>query len=419
MIFERKMYLQRLINGRGNGMVKIITGVRRCGKSFLLFNLFRNWLLENGTPSDHILSLALDEQRNKKLLNPDTLLDYIDAHIIRDGQTTYLLLDEIQLVKDFIGVMISLMHEANVEVYVSGSNSRFLSSDVVTEFRGRGWEIRLHPLSFAEYYTQIGGDKMSALRSYYVYGGLPQVALMAYEEEKQQFLKNLYELTYLRDIINRNRILNDEGLRQIIQVLASSIGSGTNVQRIANTFNSKEHVAIKPMTIQKYLVHLEDAFIIQQALRYNIKGRKYIGTETKYYFEDLGVRNAILNFRQSDEFSHIMENVLYNELRHRGYSVDVGQVEIWAQNSQGTYARKNLEIDFVINKADKRIYIQSAYRLPDKEKIDQEQKSLLNVPDSFKKIIITDEYHPSHYNEMGVYIMGLFDFLLNPDSLNV
>lgn len=418
MVFDRKMYLQRLIDGRGNGMVKIVTGVRRCGKSFLLFNLFRNWLLNNGVDAKHIITISFDDRKNKKYRNPDTLLDYIDSVIIEDTPTSYIILDEIQLVDDFVEVMLSLMHKPNVEVYVSGSNSKFLSSDVVTEFRGRGWEIRVRPLSFAEYYEGVGGDKTDALRTYYAFGGLPQVALMNTREEKQAFLKEMLETTYIRDVIQRNKIRNEEGLRQTLQVLSSSIGSSTNTARIVNTFSSEEHLVIKNETINKYLGYLQDAFLIEPALRYNIKGRKYIGTQTKYYFEDAGIRNAVLNFRQSDDASHLMENIIYNELRNRGYSVDVGQVEIFERNSAGKTERKNLEVDFVINRGDQRIYIQSAYSMSSQEKIQQEKRPLLNVPDNFHKIIITDGYNMTHYNADGILEIGLFDFLLDPDILN-
>ena len=417
MVFDRNIYLQRLIDSRGNGMVKIVTGIRRCGKSFLLFTLFRDWLLHNGTDTNHIITFSFDDRRNKKYRNPDTLLDYIDATIVEDKQTTYIILDEIQLVDEFVEVMLSLMHKSNVEVYVSGSNSKFLSSDVVTEFRGRGWEIRVHPLSFAEYYAGMGGDKIEALRTYYAFGGLPQVALMQTRESKQAFLKEILETTYIRDVIQHNDLRNEEGLRQVLQVLSSSIGSSTNTKRIENTFHTEEHLTIKDSTINKYIAHLQEAFIIEAALRYDIKGRKYIGTQTKYYFEDAGIRNAILNFRQSDDASHLMENVIYNELRSRGYSVDVGQVDTWEKKIDGKYIRKNLEVDFVINRGDKRLYIQSAYSMPTIEKIHQEKRPLLHVPDGFQKIIVTDGYNITHYNEDGILEIGLFDFLLDTHIL--
>lgn len=416
MIFERKAYLKQLVDGSKNDMVKIVTGIRRCGKSFLLFNLFRNYLLDHGTDERHIISLSLDDRKNRRLLDPDVLLDYIDELNPDDGQTTYVILDEVQMVEDFVGVMLSLMHMRNVQVYVSGSNSRFLSTDVVTEFRGRGWEIRVHPLSFAEVYEAKGGDKSQLLMEYYRYGGLPQVVLMETEEEKESYLKGLCETIYLRDVIERNHLRNPEGMRTLMQVLASAIGACTNGKRIADTFASELNVKITQPTIVEYLRHLEDAFIIAEAQRYDVKGRKYIGTQNKYYFEDMGVRNALLNFRQVEE-THAMENVLYNELRRRRYSVDVGIIETMKRNSEGRLQRVQLEVDFVVNKASVRIYIQSALSMPDREKEQQEQASLLNINDAFRKVIIVGGYHIPHYNEHGVLITGLFDFLMDENGL--
>lgn len=412
MIFERKHYLDKLISAEGNGMIKIVTGIRRCGKSFLLFNLFHNYLINKGVNSTHIIELAMDDNHNKKLLNADALLEYIDNHIVNDGDTNYVLLDEIQLVDDFVGVMLSLLHMHNVETYVSGSNSKFLSKDVVTEFRGRGWEIRVHPLSFAEYYEGVGGELLKAMNDYYTYGGLPKVAQLKSELEKKQYLSDVYTTIYLRDIIERNHLQNEEGLMAIMRVLASDIGTSFNAKRIVNTFQSTEHITISENTVRSYLVLLQDAFIISEAMRYNIKGRKYIGSENKYYFEDVGIRNAILGFRQT-EVSHLMENILYNALKEQGYNVDVGMVEIWEKNKDGKNVRKQLEVDFVINRADERVYIQSAYMLPDKEKWDQEKRPLLTIPDGFKKVIITGEYREGNYNEDGVFVVGWYNFLLN------
>lgn len=412
MIFERKHYLDKLISAEGNGMIKIVTGIRRCGKSFLLFNLFHNYLINRGVDTTHIIELAMDDNHNKKLLNADALLEYIDNHIINDGKTNYVLLDEIQLVDDFVGVMLSLLHMHNVETYVSGSNSKFLSKDVVTEFRGRGWEIRVHPLSFAEYYEGVGGELLKAMNDYYTYGGLPKVAQLKSELEKKQYLSDVYTTIYIRDIIERNHLQNEEGLMAIMRVLASDIGTSFNTKRIVNTFQSTEHVSISENTVRSYLNLLQDAFIISEAMRYNIKGRKYIGSENKYYFEDVGIRNAILGFRQT-EISHLMENILYNALKEQGYSVDVGMVEIWEKNKEGKNVRKQLEVDFVINRADERVYIQSAYMLPDKEKWDQEKRPLLTIPDGFKKVIITGEYRDGNYNEEGVFVVGWYNFLLN------
>ena len=397
-------------------MVKIVTGIRRCGKSFLLFNIFRQYLLDHGTAEDHIISLSLDDRHNRSLTQPDALLACIDTHIAQDGKQYYVILDEVQLVDDFVGVLLSLMHTPNVEVYVSGSNSKFLSSDVVTEFRGRGWEIRVHPLSFAEYYAVAGGDKQEVLHEYYTYGGLPQVYAMTTPAEKEQYLNNLYETTYLRDIMERNHLQNEDGMRRLVQVLSSDIGASTNPRRIANTFLSEEKVAIKDTTIRKYIDYLQNAFIISEALRYDVKGRKYIGTETKYYFEDMGLRNAVLNFRQV-EFNHIMENVIYNELRMRGYSVDVGAVHTFAKDRNGKTVRKNLEVDFVVNRGSERVYIQSAYMLPDQEKTIQEQRPLLYLPDNFRKVIIVGDRYLSNYNEDGIQLVGLFDFLLKTDDM--
>jgi len=418
MEFSRDLYLQKLIAGMQNNMVKIVTGIRRCGKSYLLFNLFKQYLLSHGVAEDHIIGLSLDNLRNKRLKKPETLLDYIDAHNPNDGQTSFVILDEVQLVGDFVSLLLSLMQTPHMQVYVSGSNSKFLSSDVVTEFRGRGWEIRVHPLSFAEYYQQIGGDYQKALTMYYRYGGLPQVALLETELEKKQYLQTTFEATYLRDIIERNHLRNPEGMRHLIQVIASNIGSITNPTKIANTFQSCEQLTISDKTITTYLEHLQDAFIISEAQRYDIKGRKYIGSASKYYFEDLGIRNMLINFRQQED-THIMENVLYNELCLRGYSVDVGQVEVWETTLDGKRVRKNLEVDFVVNNPPQRIYIQSAFVLPDRAKTQQEQRPLVHIPDHFRKVIILgNDFQRGWIDDEGVQIVSLRDFLLNPDILN-
>jgi predicted AAA+ superfamily ATPase len=417
MEFSRKMYLQKLVRADGNGMIKIITGIRRCGKSYLLFNIFRNHLISQGVSEDHIIGLALDERENKKLLNPDRLLDYIDKHIVKDGKKNYVILDEVQLVDEFVSVLLSMTHKQNVETYVSGSNSKFLSKDVVTEFRGRGWEIRIHPLSFAEYYEGMGGDYQHALYDYYRYGGLPQVALLATEEEKKQYLKTVFEATYLKDVIERNHLRNPEGMRKLIQVMASCIGSCTNPNNIVNTFMSGEKLVISSAAVGHYLEYLQDAFIISEAQRYDVKGRKYIGSASKYYFEDIGIRNMLINFRQQEE-THIMENIIYNELLLRGYSVDVGQVEIWEKTPEGKRVRKNLEIDFVVNNPPQRIYIQSALVLPDRAKTEQEQRPLVNIPDHFRKVIILgNDFQRGWINEEGVQIISMRDFLLSPDIL--
>ena len=417
MEFNRDLYLQKLISASNNDMIKIVTGIRRCGKSYLLFEIFHNYLLSQGVKEDHIIGLALDDNRNKALRDPDKLLEYIDSHLIHDGQTSYVILDEVQMVDDFVGVLLSMTHMRNVQTYVSGSNSKFLSNDVVTEFRGRGWEIRVRPLSFAEYYEGVGGDKRDALEDYYTYGGLPAVAKLNTPEEKEAYLKDVYRAIYLKDIIERNHLQNEEGLEEIFRVLASSMGTAVNPTKIANTFKSVANIKISTHTITKYIEHLKDAFLVSEALRYDVKGRKYIGSDSKFYFEDPGVRNAIIGFRQV-EYNHMMENVLYNELCARGYSVDVGLVEIWEKNEEGKIVHKRIEVDYVINRGSQRIYVQSAYSMPDEEKRDQEQRPLIKINDSFRKIIISGEHKGKFYNEEGVLRIGVFEFLLDRDCLN-
>ncbi|MBR5080954.1 MAG: ATP-binding protein [Bacteroidales bacterium] len=416
MIIHREKYLKQLVAAKGNGMVKIVTGIRRCGKSFLLMTLFHNHLKEQGVSDDHIIEISLDNRQNKHLRNPDTLLDFIASKIQPNGLVHYVILDEVQLVEDFVEVLLSLMQDKRLDVYVSGSNSKFLSKDVVTEFRGRGDEIHLFPLSFSEYFATVGGDRSKAWKDYYTFGGLPQTLQIEGEEKKMDYLIDLYELTYLKDIVERNHLKNKENLRQLIRVLASGIGSPTNALRISNTFRSAEKTNIKDSTIRDYIQYLQDAFMIEEALRYDVKGRKYIGTETKYYFTDLGVRAAILNFRQQEE-THIMENILYNELRMRGYRVDVGLVETWKTNEEGKSVRQPLEIDFVVNKGAERIYIQSAYRMPTEEKSANEKRSLINVHDSFRKIIIVGDDIKRKTDEQGIVTMSLFDFLLDANSI--
>ncbi len=416
MIIPRPKYLSMLAENRGNGLVKIITGGRRCGKSFLLFRLFHDYLLEDGVPLSHIIELALDDRENVSYRDPDKLLEYIKERLYQDNKTHYVILDEIQLVDDFVSVLLSLMHRGNVEVYVSGSNSRFLSSDVVTEFRGRGQEIRVWPLSFSEYYNATGGDRDAAWKDYYTYGGLPQVLQLPSEQGKMEYLRNIFEVTYLNDVAERYSLRNSEGLRQMIQVIASSIGSSTNAKRISDTFKTKEKVSVSPNTIKLYLSYLQDAFLLEEAQRYDVKGRRYIGTENKYYFSDMGLRAAILNFRQQEE-PHIFENIIYNELRQRGYLVDVGFVETWERNQQGDKLRKRFEIDFVVNKGPERIYIQSAYRIPTLEKEHQEQRSLLNINDTFRKVIIVGDSIRRKIDENGIITINILDFLLDTESI--
>lgn len=417
MIIARDKYLRQLIEARGNGMVKIVTGMRRSGKSFLLMTLFHQYLIEQGVAENHIIEISLDNRKNKSLRNPDVLLEHIEHLIQSDGQIHYVILDEVQLVDDFVEVLLSLMQDKRLDVYVSGSNSKFLSKDVVTEFRGRGDEIHLFPLSFAEYYAAIGGDKYSAWKEYYTYGGLPQILQIENEEKKINYLLDLYELTYIRDIIERNHLRNVEGLRALVRVLASNIGSSTNPKRIGDTFLSVEHITMKDSTIRDYIKYLQDAYMIEEALRYDVKGRKYIGTETKYYFADMGLRAAILNFRQQEE-THIMENIIYNELRMRGYRVDVGLVETWKTSAEGKNVRVPLEVDFVVNKGAERIYIQSAFRMPTEDKVVQEKRSLLNTNDNFRKIIIVGDDIKRKTDEQGIITMSLYDFLLDPHSID-
>ena len=417
MLFSRTKYLESLIASEGNGLVKIVTGGRRCGKSFLLFNIFHNYLIDKGVDKKHIIEMSLDDIRNRKYKNPELLIEYIDNLITNDGKRYYVILDEVQLVDDFVELLLSLMHTPNVDVYVSGSNSKFLSKDVVTEFRGRGTEIRVWPLTFKEYYDVVGGDCVEAWNNYYTYGGLPQVAQLSSAQQKEEYLINLFELTYLSDIIEHNHIRNTEGLSQLVQILASAIGSPTNPKRISNTFKSSERLAISDKTLKEYINYMQDAFLIEEALRFDVKGRKYIGTETKYYFADLGLRAAALNFRQQEE-THIMENIIYNELRQRGYRVDVGTVETWRRDENGKLQRNNLEVDFVVNRGAERVYVQSAFKMPTLEKENLEQRSLLSINDNFQKIIIVGDNIMRKVNEYGIVTIGLIDFLLDPNSIS-
>lgn len=416
MIIERQEYLDRLIAGQGNGLVKIVTGGRRCGKSFLLFKLFHDYLESVGVDGEHLTELSLDDRRNRRFTEPDLLLEYLDSRLRHDGKTNYVILDEVQMVDDFVGVLLSLMHTANTEVYVSGSNSRFLSKDVVTEFRGRGQEIRVWPLSFAEFYGTVGGDRALAWNDYYAYGGLPQVLRFGTGREKRDYLREIYELTYLKDVIDRNKVRNPGGMKQLVRVLASSIGSSTNPRRIGNTFLSSGDATLSDKTIREYISFLQDSFLLEEALRYDVKGRKYIGTETKYYFTDLGLRNIALNYRQQEE-THIMENVIYNELRRRGYLVDVGKVESWSADLEGNKVRHSLEVDFVVNSGAERVYLQAAYHIPTAEKEAQELRPLLLIGDNFRKIVVVRDDIKRKMDERGVVTMSLFDFLLDRDSL--
>lgn len=416
MIITRQKYLDMLVAGQGNGLVKIVTGGRRCGKSFLLFQIFHQYLLQHGVDEGHLIEVSLDDRRNRKLCDPDALLDYLDSRIKSDGKTNFIFLDEIQLVDDFIEVLLSLMHTPNTEVYVSGSNSKFLSKDVVTEFRGRGQEIRIWPLSFSEYYGAVGGERSQAWKDYYTFGGLPQILSLDTERAKRSYLRDIYEVTYIKDIVERNKIKVPEGLRELVRILASGIGSSTNPTRICNTFQSVSQLQITDKTINEYISDIQDAFLIEEALRYDVKGRKYIGTETKYYFCDLGLRNIVLNLRQQEE-THIMENVIYNELRMRGYLVDVGLVECWTTDENGKRKRSKLEVDFVVNNGPERVYIQSAFNMPTKDKEKQERRSLINIADNFRKVIVVKDDIKRKIDDDGVVTIGLFDFLLDEQSI--
>lgn len=410
MIIKRDYYLQQLISSKSNNLIKIVTGIRRSGKSFLLFNLFHNHLIETGISEDHIIEIALDDRLNKNLRDPDVILQHIHERIV-DDKLYYIILDEVQMIDEFTDVLNSLLHIRNADVYVTGSNSKFLSKDVVTEFRGRGDEIHLFPLSFAELYNSIRGDKFELWKSYYTYGGLPGILELDSEKKKAAYLRSLHETVYLKDIIERNNLKNSEEFMELMRVMASCIGSPCNPSKLENTFKSVKSETLDRKTISKYLSYMEDAFLIEKSMRYDIKGRKYIGTLSKYYFQDIGLRNALLNFRQVEE-NHIMENVIYNELRLRGFCVDVGMVE-----ARTAKERKQLEVDFVANMADRRYYIQSAFAMPDDDKREQECASLKKIDDSFKKIIIMrDDIKPYHDNN-GFYIVGLMDFLLKPNLI--
>ncbi len=417
MNIKRDKYLNDLINRMHNGMIKVVTGIRRCGKSYLIFTIFKNYLLEQGVDEKHIMSIELDQRKDKKYRNPDTILDFIESRIVDDKQY-YVLLDEVQLLEEFEEVLNSLLHIKNVDVYVTGSNSKFLSKDVITEFRGRGDEIHIYPLTFKEFMQVYEGDVYHGWAEYVIYGGLPLTVTMKTEEQKINYLTKLFEETYLIDIIERHRIDKTQELEDLVNILASAIGSLTNVPKIEATFRSVVQSNISGNTIRQYIEYLENAFVINKANRYNVKGRKYIGTPLKYYFEDVGLRNARLGFRQIEE-THIMENIVYNELRSRGYSVDVGVVEKRGVNQEGKTERIYLEIDFIANLGSKRYYIQSAFSMPTEEKRMQEKASLVNVNDSFKKIILVKDVMNVTRDEDGITTMSIYDFLLKDNSLEL
>lgn len=419
MNIERPIYLQRLIDRRHNGMIKIITGLRRSGKSYLLFTLFCQYLKEQGIDDSQIIKLDLENIYNERYRKPLPLLDYIGQRVT-DTREYFILIDEIQLLDRFEEVLNTLLKNPQLDVYVTGSNARFLSKDVVTTFRGRGDELRIHPLSFSEYMSVKPDAPFleTHLNEYVLLGGLPQTVTMPTEQQKKNYLQQLFSNTYLIDIKERYSIRNDDDLEELIDVMASSIGSLTNPQKIANTFRSEKRSTITRDTVKTYLDYMQDAFLIERAVRYDIKGRKYIDTPAKYYFEDLGLRNVRLNFRQI-EHTHLMENLIYNELRMRGYSVDVGQVTQNTKNENGISERKQLEVDFVCNRGQDRIYIQSAYALPSEEKTEQELRSLKQIKDSFQKVVIVGGMQPTFRNDDGILILNIFDFLLNRGGQNL
>ena len=416
MIIRRDIYLNKLISKKQNGLIKVITGIRRCGKSYLLFNLFRDYLIESGVDSSHIIEMTFDSYENKRYRNPEIFFPYIKEKI-SDSGLYFILLDEIQLLEDFESILNSLSRLPNTDINVTGSNAKFLSKDIITEFRGRGDEVHMYPLSFSEFMSVYDGDKRDGWNEYMVYGGIPLVLSQKTHEQKSAFLKSLFNEVYITDILGRNRIRNKEELEELLDIVSSAVGSLTNSNKLAQTFKSIKNKSINKSTIKKYLDSLCDSFLIEESRRYDVKGRKYIGTPLKYYFSDMGLRNARLNFRQIEE-THIMENIIYYELRMRGYDVDVGVVTANEITGDGKKIRKQREIDFVCNMGSKRYYIQSAFALPDRAKIEQEEKPLLLSGDGFKKIIVTKDAPAPLYDEQGILSMSIYDFLLNSDSLN-
>lgn len=417
MEIRRDIYLNKLISKKHNGLIKVVTGMRRCGKSYLLFNLFKEYLVNEGVNENHIIEIAFDSFENRKYRNPEVLFPYL-MEKIADNEMYYVLLDEVQMLDDFESVLNSLGRKKNVDVYVTGSNAKFLSKDIITEFRGRGDEVHMYPLTYSEFMSVYDGDKQEGWRDYVLFGGIPLVLGFETADQKSDFLKSLFEETYISDITGRNNIRNKAELEELLNILSSAIGTLTNPSKLSATFKSVKNKSISKDTIIKYIDYLKDSFLIDSAIRYDIKGKKYINTPSKYYFTDLGLRNARLNFRQVEE-THAMENIIFNELKVRGYNVDVGVVVMNEVDKNGKKIRKQLEVDFVCNKGSKRFYIQSAYALPDKEKMEQEQRSLVNTGDGFKKIIITKDAVAPLYNDEGILVMSVYDFLLNPDSMEI
>lgn len=416
MEIKRNRYLNTLISKKHNGLIKVITGMRRCGKSYLLFTLFKEHLLSDGIDEDHIIEIAFDAFENKKYRDPDVLYPYLKEQI-KDDAMYYVLLDEVQLLGEFESILNSLIRMKNVDVYVTGSNARFLSKDVITEFRGRGDEVHMYPLSFAEFMSVYPGTKQDGWNEYMLYGGIPLVLEFTTPDQKIAFLKSLFEETYISDIVGRHNIRNKAELEELLNILSSAIGSLTNPQKLSATFQTVKKKKISNSTIKRYIDYLCDSFLIDSAIRYDVKGRKYIDTPVKYYFTDMGLRNARLNFRQIEE-THSMENIIFNELKMRGFNVDVGVIMQYDTNENGSGIRKQLEIDFVCNLGSKRYYIQSAYAIPDQAKMEQEQRSLMLTGDFFKRMIITKDTPAPYYNESGVLIMNVYDFLLNENSLD-
>lgn len=417
MEIRRDIYLNKLISKKHNGLIKVVTGMRRCGKSYLLFNLFKEYLVNEGVNENHIIEIAFDSFENRKYRDPEVLFPYL-MEKIADNEMYYVLLDEVQMLDDFESVLNSLGRKKNVDVYVTGSNAKFLSKDIITEFRGRGDEVHMYPLTYSEFMSVYDGDKQEGWRDYVLFGGIPLVLGFETADQKSDFLKSLFEETYISDITGRNNIRNKAELEELLNILSSAIGSLTNPSKLSATFKSVKNKSISKDTIIKYIDYLKDSFLIDSAIRYDIKGKKYINTPSKYYFTDLGLRNARLNFRQVEE-TYAIENIIFNELKVRGYNVDVGVVVMNEVDKNGKKIRKQLEVDFVCNKGSKRFYIQSAYALPDKEKMEQEQRSLVNTGDGFKKIIITKDAVAPLYNDEGILVMSAYDFLLNPDSMEI
>lgn len=410
MIIDRNKYLSRLLDSRLNGLVKIVTGIRRSGKSFLLFNIFKQRLLNEGVDAGHIIEMQFDDFANKRYRVPEVFYNYVKERI-KDGRVYYIILDEVQLLGDFEDVLNGLMHIENVDIYVTGSNARFLSKDIVTEFRGRGLQIHISPLSFAELMTFYNGSKEDALEHYLRYGGLPQVALQPNDEYRSTVLKDLLKETYIIDILERNRVKNSAELEELLAMLASGIGGLTNPQKLSNTFKTVKNVSIGAPTLKSYIDYFCDAFLVEQVNRYDVKGKRYIGTPLKYYFSDLGLRNALLNFRQVEK-THLMENLIYNELRSRGYNVDVGVVPYNGKNAQGVSFRTQLEVDFVCNKGSQRLYVQSALALPTQEKINQETNSLRRIDDGFQKMVVVGDHTIGSHDENGILFINIYDFLM-------